>query len=120
MTDQNLIEAWAVNEAAGTYEDVDEVLDVHAVDCDMNEDCTCSLVHQITAGYVETPSGLARRWDDSQWEVVHVQTERGGQHKRVSEITIARCGTCGRYWDDGYVTALTPVPSGRCPFEHEH
>lgn len=32
----------------------------------------------------------------------------------------ACCGACGRWWDDGIVTAVTPVPSGRCPFEYEH
>jgi hypothetical protein len=29
----------------------------------------------------------------------------------------ARCGTCGRAWDDTRPTAITPTPSGRCPFE---
>lgn len=32
----------------------------------------------------------------------------------------ARCGTCGRLWDDGLSTAWTPSPSGRCPFEYFH
>lgn len=32
----------------------------------------------------------------------------------------ARCGSCGRAWDDDKPTALTPAPSGRCPFEHMH
>jgi hypothetical protein len=30
------------------------------------------------------------------------------------------CYTCGRSWDDRISTALTPVPSGRCPFEPYH
>lgn len=30
------------------------------------------------------------------------------------------CGTCGRGWDDSVSTAMTPVPAGRCPFEHLH
>src|SRR5690348_2299603 len=34
--------------------------------------------------------------------------------------TIATCGACGRSWDDGVVTSMTPVPSGRCPFEYFH
>lgn len=33
---------------------------------------------------------------------------------------LAQCGTCERYWDDGMVTGMTPVPSGRCPFEYYH
>lgn len=33
---------------------------------------------------------------------------------------VAVCGTCGRAWDDDAVTDVTPVPSGRCPFEYEH
>ena len=34
--------------------------------------------------------------------------------------TFARCGTCGRAWDDDKATSLTPAPSGRCPFEYWH
>lgn len=30
------------------------------------------------------------------------------------------CGTCGRTWDDALVSGMTPVPSGRCPFEYDH
>lgn len=30
------------------------------------------------------------------------------------------CGHCGRAWDDSVSTSVTPTPSGRCPFEHEH
>lgn len=30
------------------------------------------------------------------------------------------CGTCGLTWDDAIPTQLTPVPSGRCPFEYFH
>ena len=29
----------------------------------------------------------------------------------------ATCGSCGRTWDDGHVTGVTPTPSARCPFE---
>lgn len=29
-------------------------------------------------------------------------------------------GVCGLSWDDTKVTSLTPVPSGRCPFESFH
>jgi len=32
----------------------------------------------------------------------------------------ATCETCGLSWDDGKVTSMTPVPSGRCPFESFH
>lgn len=32
----------------------------------------------------------------------------------------ARCGHCGRAWDDNKPTSLTPAPSGRCPFEYMH
>src|SRR3990167_9080268 len=31
-----------------------------------------------------------------------------------------QCGHCGKIWDDGVVTTLTLVPSGRCPFESDH
>lgn len=30
------------------------------------------------------------------------------------------CLTCGRAWNDEKSTSVTPVPSGRCPFEYEH
>lgn len=32
----------------------------------------------------------------------------------------ATCGHCGRSWDDGKETSMTPAPSGRCPFEAWH
>lgn len=35
-------------------------------------------------------------------------------------VEVATCGTCGRSWNDAAVSAVTPVPSGRCPFEHLH
>jgi len=30
------------------------------------------------------------------------------------------CGACRRTWDDAVITGVTPVPSGRCPFEYWH
>lgn len=35
-------------------------------------------------------------------------------------IDVATCGQCGRSWNDAATSSLTPVPSGRCPFEYEH
>lgn len=35
-------------------------------------------------------------------------------------VAVATCGTCGRSWNDAAVSALTPVPAGRCPFEYDH
>ena len=32
----------------------------------------------------------------------------------------AKCGHCGRIWDDALITSKTPTPAGRCPFESEH
>lgn len=32
----------------------------------------------------------------------------------------ATCGECGRSWDDGVSTSMTPAPAGRCPFEAFH
>lgn len=34
--------------------------------------------------------------------------------------SIAQCGGCGRFWNDGVSTSLTPAPSARCPFEPFH
>lgn len=33
---------------------------------------------------------------------------------------LATCGHCGRTWDDGIASAVTPTPSARCPFEYSH
>lgn len=38
----------------------------------------------------------------------------------IQNADLLTCGTCGRTWDDAHPTAVTPVPSGRCPFESEH
>lgn len=35
-------------------------------------------------------------------------------------VVVATCGHCGRSWNDAATSAVTPVPSGRCPFEAEH
>jgi hypothetical protein len=35
-------------------------------------------------------------------------------------VDVATCGVCGRSWNDAAVSSVTPVPSGRCPFEYEH
>lgn len=38
----------------------------------------------------------------------------------IVERRAATCGVCGRSWDDSVSTSVTPVPSGRCPFEYDH
>ena len=35
-------------------------------------------------------------------------------------VVMARCGHCGREWNDAITTDRTPAPSGRCPFEDLH
>jgi hypothetical protein len=35
-------------------------------------------------------------------------------------MIVMTCGVCHRSWDDAVSTTMTPVPSGRCPFEYEH
>lgn len=35
-------------------------------------------------------------------------------------VDVATCGACGRSWNDAAVSAVTPTPAGRCPFEYEH
>jgi hypothetical protein len=47
------------------------------------------------------------------------QIRRGTKAARVARA-LAECGTCGRLWDDGIVTGMTPAPSARCPFEPFH
>ncbi len=45
-----------------------------------------------------------------------VQPLRKGQKAKEK----AMCGACGRSWDDGKVTSITPAPAARCPFEYYH
>lgn len=40
--------------------------------------------------------------------------------KTHPEARLCRCGTCHRYWDDAHVSAVTPAPAARCPFESYH
>ena len=40
--------------------------------------------------------------------------------EKIQAMIPMTCGECGRSWDDHAVTAYTPVPSGRCPFEAFH
>lgn len=35
-------------------------------------------------------------------------------------MQVVTCGTCGRSWNDADISAVTPAPSGRCPFEYDH
>lgn len=45
--------------------------------------------------------------------VAEVEEREGG-------FSVVTCGTCGLSWDDDINTSMTPVPSGRCPFEEFH
>jgi hypothetical protein len=36
------------------------------------------------------------------------------------ESDVTTCGACERSWDDAVITAWTPTPSARCPFEYDH
>jgi hypothetical protein len=35
-------------------------------------------------------------------------------------VNVKTCFECGRSWDDARISAITPVPSARCPFEYAH
>jgi len=45
---------------------------------------------------------------------------RSSNAERDAAISLVTCGTCGRSWDDAVITAYTPTPSARCPFEAYH
>jgi hypothetical protein len=65
----------------------------------------------------------ARARDGSERPVRFERYYRGVRYvapHKPAPATFARCGHCGRAWDDAKPTALTPAPSGRCPFEHTH
>lgn len=57
---------------------------------------------------------------------VRIRTYKGvryvaqGHAAPASFASAVTCNTCGRTWDDGMSTELTPAPSGRCPFEYMH
>jgi len=56
---------------------------------------------------------------------LHKRTPVPGATPRYDEdgnevVVVATCGVCGRSWNDAAVSAVTPTPSGRCPFEYEH
>lgn len=36
------------------------------------------------------------------------------------EGKVTTCYSCGRSWDDAFVSGVTPAPSARCPFEYQH
>ncbi len=40
--------------------------------------------------------------------------------EREAASVVATCGACGRSWDDGVSTSMTPAPAGRGPFEPHH
>jgi hypothetical protein len=35
-------------------------------------------------------------------------------------VQLATCGACFRRWNDAAISARTPAPSARCPFEADH
>jgi hypothetical protein len=51
-------------------------------------------------------------------QLIDVKTRR--KVSAGGAIDIATCGACGRSWDDGRITSITPTPAGRCPFEDLH
>jgi hypothetical protein len=59
------------------------------------------------------------QWQERMAEVARVRRILG-KPRAPGVREMATCGTCGRSWDDGKSTELTPVPSGRCPFEYAH
>lgn len=46
--------------------------------------------------------------------------QRGVVELDATDPQATVCGVCLRGWDDSIATACTPVPSARCPYEHEH
>ena len=49
-----------------------------------------------------------------------VKPLRAGSRAYREAKDLCTCGSCGRSWDDGKVTGMTPTPAGRCPFEYFH
>ena len=57
----------------------------------------------MDAGSLTPVPGATSRYDENGNEIIDILT----------------CGHCGRSWNDAATSAVTPVPSGRCPFEYE-
>lgn len=72
---------------------------------DMSGHQFCLDHHECWQSNDDCPSLTAERRTDDDGEPISAMTQ---------------CGACGRWWDDAIVTSMTPVPSGRCPFEYEH
>ena len=51
-------------------------------------------------------------------EIHGIETEY--ELNKHGDRNLAMCGSCGRVWDDSVSSDVTPVPSGRCPFEYDH
>lgn len=62
----------------------------------------------MSTTYRTHPNGVREVLDVPHYQSGHDDTD------------VATCGDCGRSWDDRVVTAITPTPSARCPFEYEH
>jgi len=59
---------------------------------------------QGTTPHLTPVPGAEPRYDDDGRELMNVAT----------------CGACGHSWNDAAVSAVTPTPAGRCPFEYDH
>ncbi len=44
------------------------------------------------------------------------QTDGNG----LTVVDMAVCGTCKSAWNDALISARTPAPAGRCPYEYIH
>lgn len=52
--------------------------------------------------------------------IVPTIDDRGVVELPSSSPLATVCGSCGRGWLDEHTSDVTPVPSGRCPFEYDH
>lgn len=61
-------------------------------------------------------AALTRTWANGARQVLNVPefTRRHPERARY----VCTCGTCGRSWDDGHTSSVTPTPGARCPFEY--
>ena len=71
-----------------------------------------------TLDYIATTLRFRATLGLEDWQTSAKRNHDGpnGEHRP----DIATCGHCGRSWDDGLITGITPTPSGRCPFEYDH
>lgn len=95
---------------------------INRVKMNQHTDCSCEL--QVAILNIDVLKQIVEDLQDKHTVIPRIQIPKDWevQPLRDGDTCPGRttCGTCGLSWDDNLITGLTPVPSGRCPFEPFH